>query len=83
MNNCPFKKFKNIFGIPGKGAHSYRILNTAMVDYLLTIILSFVTSYLTGIPVVLTTIFWLIVGIVLHILFGVKTTTLKYFGVSC
>lgn len=36
MNLC---KYKNILGEPGKGVHSYRIFNIAIVDVLLTLIL--------------------------------------------
>jgi len=31
-------KYKNIFGKPGKGIHSYRFFNIAIVDVFLTII---------------------------------------------
>ena len=57
MTFCPFVKFNKILGIPGKGVHHYQILNTAMVDYFLTLFGSFLLTYLTNIPLVLTTIF--------------------------
>ena len=80
---CPFVKFKDFLGVPGKGVHSYTFLNTAMVDYLLTILLAVITSYFTEIPLVLTTIFWFIMGIVAHALFGVNTNTVRFLGLSC
>lgn len=83
MGFCPFRRFKNIFGIPDKGVHRFRLLNTAVVDYVLTIIISIMTSYLTHIPLVLTTIAWFVVGFVLHILFGVQTSTLKWLKITC
>jgi len=83
MSFCPFKKFKNALGIPKRGVHSYRILGTAAVDYVLTLMAAFVTSYSLSIPLVLTTIVWLMLGILLHILFGVKTNTLKYLDINC
>lgn len=35
---CIFKQYKDIFGSPGTGPHSYRFLGTALVDYSLTIL---------------------------------------------
>ena len=56
MKFCPFRQFKNALGIPNKGVHRYRLLNTAVVDYILTILISIMTSYVTHIPLVLTTV---------------------------
>ena len=33
--------YKDIFGIPKKGVHKYRIFNIAFVDLLLTILLAY------------------------------------------
>ena len=83
MTFCPLKKFKDILGVPRTGTHSIRFLDTAVFDYILTILVSCITTYLTSIPLVLTTIIWLLLGIILHILFGVETNTLKYLNISC
>ena len=56
MTFCPFIKFNKIFGTPGKGVHSFRLLNTALVDYVLTLLGAILLTYLTNIPLVLTTI---------------------------
>lgn len=80
---CPLKRFKDVLGVPGTGAHSIRFLDTAMVDYILTIIVSIVTTYFTSLPLVLTTLFWLILGIILHIIFGVQTNTVKFLNIKC
>jgi hypothetical protein len=80
---CPFNTFKNIFGIPKTGLHSIRFLDTAIIDYILTILISCITTYFSSIPLVLTTIIWFVIGIILHILFGVETNILKYFNISC
>jgi hypothetical protein len=37
-------KYKDIFGIPGKGVHSYRFFNIAIVDVFLTLVLSYLLS---------------------------------------
>jgi hypothetical protein len=67
-------QYKNLFGEVGKGIHSYRICNIAVVDVLLTILGAFVIHLL--IPTynyyfILTLLF--VLGIFLHRLFCVKT----------
>ena len=57
------EKYKYIFGKPKEGAHQYRFLDTATVDYLLTIIGAMIITYFSGIPLVLTTIVIFILGI--------------------
>ena len=42
-------KYKNYFGEPGKGVHSYRIFNIAIVDVVMTLIGALIISYLSGI----------------------------------
>ncbi len=83
MNICPFRKYQHLFGIEKKGVHKYRLLGTPMVDYILTLVVSFLTTYLTKLPLVLSTIVWFIIGIILHILFNVKTNTLEWLGIKC
>tara|TARA_B110000971_G_scaffold197176_1_gene212840 strand:+ start:43 stop:294 length:252 start_codon:yes stop_codon:yes gene_type:complete len=80
---CPLSKFKDIFGKPGEGAHSIRFLGTAVVDYVLTIVLAIITTLATKMPLVLTTIIWFLLGTILHLLFGVQTSTLTYLGINC
>jgi hypothetical protein len=80
---CIFSQYKDIFGKVGNGVHQYRLLNAALVDYSLTILGAILITYLTDIPLVLTTIGLFILGILLHYLFGVETNTLKYLGINC
>ena len=80
---CPFSRYKNLLGTPNEGVHQYRFLNTAIVDYILALLLSIIISFLTKITLELTTICTLVLGIMLHILFGVKTNTTKYLGLKC
>ena len=83
MNSCPFSKYRHIFGKVGKGVHKFTFLGTPIVDFILTIIIACITTYLTNIPLVLTIIEWLILAIILHILFGVETNVVKYLGFKC
>ena len=83
MTLCPFIKFDKIFGIPDKGFHKPRILNSALGDYVGTLIAAFILAYLTKIPIVLTTIALFILGIIVHTLFGIPTEAVKYLGLVC
>jgi divalent metal cation (Fe/Co/Zn/Cd) transporter len=91
MSLCPFYKSKNYFvstfakalGEPNKGVHSTRLYNTAVIDYIMSIVLAILVTIFTKIPLVLSTIAVLIVGIILHVLFGINTNSVKYLGLSC
>ena len=80
---CIFKKYKNILGVPKVGVHKLRFLDTALNDYIGTILLAIMLTFFTKIPLVLSTIMLFIVGEILHYLFGVETNTLKYLNISC
>ena len=67
-------KYKDIFGKPNQGAHSYRIFNIAIVDVLLTILVAYLLSIFTGYKFVYTLIFMFILGIISHRIFCVRTT---------
>jgi hypothetical protein len=75
-----FCKYKDIFGIPGKGFHSVRLMDVALGDYIGTILLAILMSHVTKYPLVLTTIFMFILGLLLHILFCVPTSASKFLG---
>lgn len=71
MNLC---KYKDIFGKPNEGVHSYRFMNIAIVDVLATILVSYLISYYFKTNFIRTTIILFIVGIIMHKLFCVRTT---------
>ena len=72
-------KYRNALGIPGQGAHSYRVANIAIVDVVLTVVAAALIKW---------TLDWLwrpvnfwyvlgglfVAGVVLHRLFYVRTT---------
>ena len=80
---CVFKKYRNIFGLPNQGLHKYRIFNTALIDYIGSIMIAMLITWQFNIPLVLTTICVFIIGILFHIVFGVNTQVIKYLGLSC
>ena len=70
-------KYKNALGVPGKGVHSYRLFGVAIVDVIMTLIVSLIISYLFKISFLYVSIFAFALGIILHRLFCVKTTVDK------
>ena len=70
-------KYKDVLGKPGKGVHSYRFFNVAIVDVIMTLIASFLISYFFQTSFLLTCIILFALGIFLHHLFYVRTTVDK------
>lgn len=82
MSFCPFKAYSEIFGKPKQGVHSYRILDLAIADIIMTIIGAIIISLIFKINFFLTLIFLFLLGIILHRLFCVNTTINKMiFGI--
>ena len=75
-----FKEYKNILGEPNKGVHSYRFMDAALADYAMTIMLAAFISFKFKVPLVLSTICCFSLGLFLHFLFGVPTSSLKFMG---
>jgi hypothetical protein len=69
-----------MFGVPGTGIHKYRFLDTAIVDYLGSIIIAMLITKFTKVPLVITTILVLLLGILSHYLFCLKTGTEMWLG---
>ena len=68
-------KYKDMLGTPGTGFHKPRFLNTAILDYLGSILIAMGISYKYEISLVYSTIFILTLGIFFHWLFGVKISS--------
>lgn len=75
MNFC---KYRNVFGEPGKGAHSYRIFNIAIVDVIFTILLVLLICWITKWRFWRTLVVTFLIGILAHRLFCVRTTVDKF-----
>jgi hypothetical protein len=52
--------------------------NTALFDYICTIIASFIVTYYTKIPLTITTIGLFVLSIFFHVLFHIKTPSSTY-----
>lgn len=87
MTDSGLCEYKDIFGVPGTGIHSYRFMNIAIVDVLTTLILAFVIHQFIleyWLDIHWISIWWVllacfILGILAHRLFCVRTTVDKLF----
>jgi hypothetical protein len=73
-------KYKEIFGKPGEGVHSYRLFGIAIVDVVFTIILAYILTlvfFRNKFWTIL--VFLLILGEIFHLLFCVETPITNLF----
>ena len=75
-------KYRNLLGKPGKGAHSIRLFNIAIVDVLLTVLAAFLLAKLLNVSFILTLILLFVLAILVHWIFCVKTTVNKFLGLT-
>jgi fatty acid desaturase len=68
------EKYKDMFGAPKTGAHAYRILDVAIVDVVLTLLLALIIAIIFKQNFVLLSLCLFGFGIIMHRLFGVRTT---------
>lgn len=73
--NC---QYKNAFGKPGTGLHSYRICNIAIIDVLATIGTAFLISWMFSYSFLIVFVLLIILSIIMHRLFCVRTTVDKF-----
>ena len=72
-------QYKDVLGKPGKGIHSYRIFNIAIIDVLFTIIGAYIIYlFLPKINYFVILILLFLLGVILHKIFCVRTTIDKY-----
>jgi len=66
--------YKNLFGAPGTGAHSYRLFNIAVVDVALTVLAGWLVAWWFEVNAVYVILGLFVAGIAAHRLFCVHTT---------
>ena len=74
MNLC---QYRNVFGAPNNGVHSYRFLNVAIVDVIFTIIAAYMISIFSKYTFLWVSILLFSLGIFFHYIFCVETTVAK------
>ena len=77
MVNIDLCQYSDIFGLPNKGIHSYRLFDFAIVDTVLTFLLAYVISYLFNSNYLLTLLFTFVLGFFLHYIFCVQTKLIR------
>ena len=75
-----FCQYKDIFGKPGTGPHSYRLFDIAIVDTLLAVLLGYIIWRISKKNPYYIAIFVFLLGLFSHWLFCVETTVNKFFG---
>lgn len=70
-------KYRHIFGVEKEGVHSLRLLNIAVVDMVLTIILAFVLALYFRQSFLLIFVLLMVIATLLHWAFCVETTITK------
>lgn len=74
MNLC---KYRNIFGAPNTGVHSYRIFGLAFVDLALTLAMAYLIHLGTAYSFWKVSVVLVALGVVVHRLFCVRTPLTK------
>lgn len=74
MNLC---KYKDIFGKPNKGIHSYRLFNFAIVDVLATVFVAYIIAIYYKCNFMYTLFVLFVLGIFMHHIFCVNTQISK------
>ena len=72
-------QYRHIFGKEKEGIHSYRIMDIAIMDVLLTFIGALLIAYYFKLNIILVFIFLIILGTIIHYIFCVETTITKMF----
>lgn len=75
-------KYRDLFGKPGKGLHSYRLGDIAIIDVVGTIVISLAIAYIFGLHAWTVVASAFLLGIFAHWLFCVKTTLNKALGLT-
>lgn len=70
-------QYKNLFGEPNTGLHRYRLFNIALVDLGLTVLAAWLISWFFRVNFWITLLVLLVLGVVAHRVFCVRTTVDK------
>lgn len=71
-------RYKDIFGRPKEGAHSYRIFDIAVVDVAATVFVAFMIAYFFSVTFWKSLVVLFLIGIISHRAFCVRTTVDKW-----
>jgi len=74
------EKYRDVLGVPGKGVHSMRFLGLAVFDVVGTLLIALFVAWRMEWSYGWTVVTAFAFGIVLHAMFGVRTTVAKMLG---
>ena len=77
--SCPYKF---LLGIPKQGFHSTRIFGYALNDIIGTIVLALITTFISNSNFLMNLFIWLVIGELLHYVYGTQTEFLTNIGVN-
>lgn len=80
LSQAPFAQWKDLFGKPREGVHRYRMFGLAAVDLILTLLLAWVIARLTQKSVLWVFVALMVLSILFHLLFGVRTAVIEKLG---
>ena len=75
----PFCKYKNAFGKPNEGIHSFRMFGIAVIDVLVVVGLAYLISRFSGYNFWIVLAITFLTGIFVHRLFCVRTAVDIFF----
>lgn len=75
-------RYRNVFGLPGKGVHALRFGGVAAVDLILTFLIAYMGTQATGMPITLSLVLWILISMTLHYVFCVQTSVMTYIGLN-
>lgn len=78
---CPFAgltAFRDVFGEPGKGFHSVRVLDIAILDVVGTLMGAWLIAQATGWFFGWVFVWLFVIGEILHVAFCVETTVVQW-----
>ena len=75
-------QYKDMFGEPDTGVHSYRLFNIAIVDLLLTIVAAYLLSRYFNKGFIYVLVLLLALGVLAHWLFCVDTAFNTFIGLG-
>jgi hypothetical protein len=67
-------EYRNIFGKPNEGLHSYRLIDLAIVDVIATVVVAYLISIYGNFKFFNVLVVLFLLGITMHYLFCVDTT---------
>ena len=73
------ERYKDVGGKPRVGVHKWRLMgDVAAFDYIGTIVLALLTTWLFGVPIEISTIGWMAASVGAHLAFGVDTSSTRW-----